>query len=165
MARRYRRRMPLDDRTLFRERLSLPWWWWPICLAVAIGLAIELGMGVPGIVTWLPLALLVPLTVAGLLWLGRIRISIDDTDFRIDDACLPREFIASVEPLSGTPLRDALTAQLHPLAFVIKRPWVRSAVRITVNDPQDPTPYWIVSTKRPEEIRTVLEKTRCDTST
>lgn len=153
--------MPLD-RTLFHERLLLPWWWWPICLALAIGLAIELGMGVPGMVTWLPLAVLIPATIGGLLWLGRLRIQIDDTHFRVDDACLPREFIESVEPLSQTPLRDALTAQLHPLAFVIKRPWIRSAVRITLNDPADPTPYWIISTKRPDEICKALEKTRCD---
>lgn len=152
--------MAPDDRTVVREQLIVPWWMWPVTLAVACGMALEIGLGVPGVTTWLPFAVLLPAATLVLLRLGRIKILVRDQHLHVDDANLPAEFIGEIEILSGTKLRDALSAQLHPLAFVIQRPWVRSALRIHVNDPQDPTPYWIVSTRRPATLRQALQKSK-----
>lgn len=148
--------MASEKTTAFDERLTLPWWAWPLSLGLAAALAFEIGLGVPGVATWLPFLILLPLTVVGLIWVGRIRIWIGDGDFHIDDAVLPLDVISEVEPLSGLALRDALSAQLHPVAFVIQRPWVKSAVKITLDDPKDPTPYWIVSTRRPQALAQAL---------
>ncbi|MGH8793624.1 MAG: DUF3093 domain-containing protein [Stackebrandtia sp.] len=145
--------MASDDSIAFRERLSVPWWGWPISLGVAAGLAVEIGLGVPGAVTWLPLALLVPGAAVLLLWLGRLRVGVEAGQLHVDDARLPLRFVDRVEPLSSAALRDALGAQLHPVAFVVQRPWIRGGVRVWLNDPDDPTPYWIVSTRRAEQLR------------
>jgi hypothetical protein len=32
------------------------------------------------------------------------------------------------------------------------RPWVDAVVKVTISDPQDPTPYWIVSSRNPERF-------------
>ncbi|HZE41845.1 MAG TPA: DUF3093 domain-containing protein [Stackebrandtia sp.] len=155
--------MAPEDRTAFSERLAVPWWAWPICLALAGGLAVEIGLGVPGMVTWLPLTVLPLITVGLLLWVGRIPVRVRDGAFAVDDARLPVEFIDRVEELSGIGLRDAMSVQLHPLAFVIQRPWVGAAVRVHLDDPDDPTPYWIVSTRRPallaRALRAEMDKT------
>lgn len=45
---------------------------------------------------------------------------------------------------------------LDARAFLHTRPWLRTAVRITLHDPEDPTPYWIISTRRPEQLARVL---------
>lgn len=144
--------MALDDRTAFRERLSVPWWSWPILLALAAGLAVEIGLGAPGLVLWLPFSILLPGTLLLLAWLSRIKVRVEHDTFFVDDAKLEMEFIAEVEPLTGTALRDAMSVQLHPLAFVVQRPWIRSAVRVRLNDANDPTPYWVVSTRHPEKL-------------
>ncbi|ADD44178.1 DUF3093 domain-containing protein [Stackebrandtia nassauensis] len=154
--------MASADRTAFDERLTVPLWWWPIALLVASGLAVEIGLGVPGLVTWLPFTILLPATVALLWWAGRIRVRVDAEEFRVDDARLPLECVGTVEVLRDSRVRDALSAQLHPLAFVIQRPWVRSAVRVEVVDDEDPTPYWIVSTRRPERLRDALTRAETD---
>ncbi|MGH8877459.1 MAG: DUF3093 domain-containing protein [Stackebrandtia sp.] len=150
--------MASEDRTAFVERMTVPLWWWPIALLVAGGLAVEIGLGVPGVATWLPITVLLPATVAVLWWAGHIRVRATADALRVDDAELPAEYIAGVEVLTGNRLRDALSVQLHPIAFVIQRPWIRSAVRVTVDDAEDPTPYWIVSTRRPELLREVLDR-------
>ena len=148
--------MASQDRTAFNERMTVPLWWWPIVLAVMSGLAVEIGLGVTGIVLWLPFSILLPGAVALLWWAGHIRVRVTADTLHVDDAVLPAEYIAEVTVLTGNRLRDALSVQLHPIAFVVQRPWIRSAVRIDLADPQDPTPYWVVSTRRPEELRDAL---------
>ncbi|MEV0645842.1 DUF3093 domain-containing protein [Phytomonospora sp. NPDC050363] len=140
----------------FRERMYVPWWAWPVTLAIVALLAAEIHMGAPGVRVWLPYAVGLPAATALLLWLGRLRVSVVGGRLEVDDANLPVEFIGEVTPLEGTALRDALSVGLHPLAFVVQRPWVRGAVRVEVNDADDPTPYWIVSTRRPERLAEAL---------
>ncbi|CAM3417428.1 DUF3093 domain-containing protein [Stackebrandtia soli] len=144
------------DRTAFVERLTVPWWVWPVGLAFATILAVEIGLGAPGLTTWLPFVVMIPAAVALMVWLGRLRVSVDAEHFRVDDAILPLSCVDRVDVLTGTELRDAITAQLHPLAFVVQRPWVRTAVRVWLDDPEDPTPYWIISTRHPERLRAAL---------
>jgi hypothetical protein len=58
---------------------------------------------------------------------------------------------------------DAVTArgpQLDARAFTLFRGWVDPVVRIDVTDPDDPTPYWLVSTRRPEQLRAALAAER-----
>lgn len=149
-------RMAPEDRTSYTENLTVPWWVWPVSLAAATGLAVEIGLGVPGLVTWLPCCILIPATVGVLVWLSRLRVTVRQDVWTVDDARLPLQYIASAEPLTGTALRDALSAQLHPLAFVVQRPWISGAVRVVLDDPGDPTPYWIVSTRHPHRLAELL---------
>lgn len=144
----------------YSERLGLTWWIWPVSLLVVAIVAFEILLGFHDVPTWVPFAVLVPLTVAGLLWTGRIRVAVTDGELRVDDARLPVEFIADVVALDSDGKREALGVGAHPLAFVIQRPWIGPAVQVLLNDPDDPTPYWIVSTRRPVELATALLKTR-----
>jgi hypothetical protein len=134
------------------ERLSLPWWLWLGGLAAAALLAVELWMGAPGVRAWLPFAVLLPAAAAGLAWLGRIRIAVRDGELRVDDARLPVRFVADVVPLDAAGRREALGVGADPLAFVVQRPWIPGAVQVVLDDPADPTPFWVVSTRHPVEL-------------
>jgi len=54
----------------------VPWWWWPPALLIAVLMAAELHMGYPGVRSWLPYVLLLPLAAAALVWLGRVRVGV-----------------------------------------------------------------------------------------
>lgn len=140
----------------FSERLVLPWWWWPPGLLIAGLLAAELHMGYPGVRSWLPYVLLLPLAVVLLVWLGRVRVTVEDGALCAGDARLPLAQIGQVDVVRGEAKREALGPQLDPEAFVLHRPWVGPAVRIEVLDPDDPVPYWVVSTRRPEQLVAAL---------
>ncbi|WP_416332599.1 DUF3093 family protein [Amycolatopsis echigonensis] len=43
-----------------------------------------------------------------------------------------------------------------PAAFVLHRGWVGPAVRFTLTDPADPTPYWLFSTRKPQRVVELL---------
>ncbi|WP_408630868.1 DUF3093 domain-containing protein [Micromonospora coriariae] len=143
---------PVAARTAYAERLDLPWWLWLAGLVAAALLAVEIWLGAGGVRAWLPFAVLLPATAAGLWWLGRIRVAVADDELRVDDARLPVRFVADVVPLDAAGRREVLGVGADPLAFVIQRPWIGGAVQVVLDDPADPTPFWVVSTRHPVEL-------------
>lgn len=140
----------------YAERLVVAWWIWPCALAAAGLMAAEIHLGSDGLRGWLPYAVLIPATGALLWWLGRLRVRIDGGELWVDDAHIPLEHLVAAEPLDAAAKQQALGRELHPFAFVVHRPWVRGAVRIVLDDPADPTPYWVVSSRRPEALVAAL---------
>ena len=143
---------PVPTRVERSERLTLPWWLWLAGLAAAGLLAAEVWMGAPGLRAWLPFVVLLPATAAGLWWLGRIRVSVRAGELLVDDARLPVRYVADVVPLDSAGRREVLGVGADPLAFVVQRPWIGGAVQVVLDDPADPTPFWVVSTRRPVEL-------------
>lgn len=141
---------------VYAERLTLPWWLWLGGLAVGVLLAVEVWMGAAGVRAWLPFAVILPAIVAGLWWLGRISVSVADGELRVDDARLPVRFVADVVPLDAEGRREVLGVGADPLAFVVQRPWISGAVQVLLDDPADPTPFWVVSTRHPVRLAEAL---------
>ncbi|TML21857.1 MAG: DUF3093 domain-containing protein, partial [Actinobacteria bacterium] len=101
--------------------------------------------------------ILLPLTAAGLWYLGRIKVGVRDGELWVDDAHLPVRYIGEVGVLDAAGRRAALGPRADPLAFVVQRPWISGAVLVVLDDPADPTPYWVVSARHPEKLaRAVL---------
>jgi hypothetical protein len=144
------------DGSGYRERLWVPWWWWPLAFGVVGLLAAEIGLGDPGLKTWLPYAILLPATALGLWRLGRIVVGVAGDELCVDDARLPVRYIRAVAPLTADQRRDLLGVQADPEAFVVQRPWVGPAIRIDLDDPADPTPYWVVSTRQPDRLAAAI---------
>ncbi|MFC7527203.1 DUF3093 domain-containing protein [Actinoplanes sp. GCM10030250] len=139
-----------------QERLSLPWWAWPATPTTAAILATELMLGLPDLPAWLPYAVLLPLSVLLLVPAGRLPVRVTAGEFQVDDARLPVAVISDVVALDAAGKREALGVGAHPLAFVIQRPWIGPAVQVLLDDPADPTPYWVISTRHPVELATAL---------
>ncbi|MGH3428112.1 MAG: DUF3093 domain-containing protein, partial [Mycobacteriales bacterium] len=78
----------------------------------------------------------------------------------VDDAKIPVRLIERAVPLSPAAYRAAIGASFDPLAFVVRRPWISRAVLITLADPDDPTPYWIISSRRPEALAAAINDSR-----
>ncbi|BCJ57753.1 hypothetical protein Jiend_11750 [Micromonospora endophytica] len=136
----------------YTERLRLPWWLWLAGLASAGLVAVELWMGAAGLRAWVPFAVLLPAAVAAMAWLGRIRVAVTDGELRVDDARLPVRFVADAIPLDAEGRREVLGVGADPLAFVVQRPWISGAVQVVLDDPADPTPFWVVSSRHPVEL-------------
>ncbi|MCK2240428.1 MULTISPECIES: DUF3093 domain-containing protein [unclassified Crossiella] len=142
----------------FSERLYLPWWGWPLPLAGAVLLAAEIHMGYPGVRSWLPYLLLVPLVVVTMLWLGRRQVQVKGGELWVGEAHLPLEFVGRVTVLDAEEKRPALGRDLDPAAFVAHQGWVGPAVLVELTDPDDPTPYWIFSVRQAEKLAGLLRE-------
>lgn len=150
---------PGQAKTIFRERLYASWWTWPLPVVAAVLLAAEVHMGHPGVRAWLPYLVLVPLAIGVPLMLGRTKIEITDGELWVGDAHLPLRFIEDAEVVPSTEKRRALGADLDPAAFVVHRPWMSSSVRVWLDDDNDPTPYWVISTRHPHKLAELLRTT------
>lgn len=140
----------------YRERLWVPWWWWPPGLGLAALIALEVNQGVGALPNWLPFALLLPVAVTVLLWLGktelRVQGSSGETELWVGAAHLPVTVISRSAEVPRSAKSAALGRQLDPAAYVVHRAWIGPMVLLVLDDPDDPTPYWLVSCRHPDRV-------------
>ena len=142
--------------TRYAERLYLAWWGWPLPLIAAGLLAAEIHMGYPGVRAWLPYVLLIPATALIMALLSRTRVAVADGELWVLKAHLPLEFIGEVDVVPAEKKRHALGPGLDRKAYVMHRGWVGPLLRVHLTDPEDPTPYWLFSTRHPERLKAAL---------
>jgi len=146
----------------YRERLWVPWWWWPIGLGLAALLAAEVNMGVRALPDWLPYAVLAVVAVGVLLWLGRIELTVigdgDEVELWAGPAHLPTSVVSRSAVVPRSAKSSALGRQLDPAAFVLHRNWVGPMVLLVLDDPDDPTPYWLFSSRHPDRVLEALRR-------
>jgi hypothetical protein len=158
-ASRSARRSDPGDVT-YRERLRTPWWWYPIALVVAALLAGEFHVvGLP-LTDWIPFGVLLPLAVAIVWSFGRAELKIAGGELYVRGAHLPLRYVSGSVALDAVTLRRVVGREGDPRAFVSIRPWIGPGVQLWLDDPDDPTPYWLVSTRHPDRVRAALDRSR-----
>ncbi|HLZ36524.1 MAG TPA: DUF3093 domain-containing protein [Mycobacteriales bacterium] len=141
---------------VYEERLRVPWWWWPVAAALVATLGVAIGHplgAAAGVVT----SVLVFGLVAGLIAAyGTVRVAVESGMLVAGRARMPVSAVGRVDALDAADTRDLLGPHADPAAYVLSRPYVPTAVRVEVTDPADPTPYWLVTTRRPDELASAL---------
>lgn len=79
--------------------------------------------------------------------------------FAAGRAQLPLPLVGEIEPLEQAQMRQARGVGLDARAYLCIRGWLPAGVKVTLNDPEDPTPYWIVSSRRPEALAQAVRTT------
>lgn len=145
----------------YREQLWVPWWWWPLGFVGNGLMAYEVRLGLRSLPGWLPFAVFFAITVAALLWLGRIQVRVvetsDQRELWVGDAHLPVSVIARAAEVPQSAKSAALGRQLDPAAYVVHRGWVGPMVLVVLDDPDDPTPYWLISCRHPQRVLEALQ--------
>lgn len=130
----------------------------PVAAAALIAASIHLGY--PGVRAWLPYVITISLAVALVLQLSRTRIRIVGTkpegELWVADAHLPLRFVGAVDVVDKKDKRQALGPGLDPAAYLVHRGWIGPLVRVWLDDQDDPTPYWLFSTRHPERVAELL---------
>jgi hypothetical protein len=138
----------------------VPWWWWPPGLALAGLNALEVNQGVPALPTWVPFAVLLPVAAVVLLWFGKADVRVvggsGETELWVGSAHLPVSVVARSAQVPRSAKSAALGRQLDPAAYVVHRAWVGPMVLLVLDDPDDPTPYWLVSCRHPDRVLAAL---------
>lgn len=147
------------DMTTYRERLIAPPSWWVV--AAAFGLVWGWLMLVA---TNPPIAIgtaVVATTVAGaLVWgYGSVVVEAGPQGLRVGKAHLPPAHIGAAEALDPRGFREQLGPHADARAWLRTRPYIEGGIRVEVADPSDPTPYWLVSSRRPQALAAALVQT------
>jgi hypothetical protein len=95
--------------------------------------------------------------VVGWLLLGHaLRVSTDEKGLHAGPATLPWGNVGSAEVLDADRTRRLLGVDADATAYLVVRPYCPTAVKVSVDDERDPTPYWVVSTRHPDELAAAL---------
>jgi hypothetical protein len=139
----------------YDERLTAPTGWWAIALlsGVMVGL-VFLRFSVP--LAAIGLVAGVALCGALVVAYGRVGISVRDGFLEAGTARLPLSALGAATVLDAEAARLLRTTGADMRAFMLLRGYVPTAVRIEVSDPDDPTPYLYLSTRRPEQLARAL---------
>jgi Protein of unknown function (DUF3093) len=71
-------------------------------------------------------------------------------------AVIERRYVGATAQFRGKEATAERGTRLNGLAYLCIRGWVDPVVRIEITDPSDPTPYWLTSTRRPEQLIAAL---------
>jgi hypothetical protein len=151
---------PGQPAAVYCEPLRVPLWWYAVGMFVAALLAAEFHIAGVDLTAWLPFAVLLPLSCAIVWSLGRGALEISAGEVRIRGAHLPLRYVSGAVALDERTLRRVVGREGDPAAFVSIRPWIGPGVQLWLDDPDDPAPYWIVSSRHPQQVVDLIRAAR-----
>jgi uncharacterized protein (DUF58 family) len=145
---------------VYREHLRVPWPWWLIGLAVAAVLGTELAAGLNLLLAVTGYAV-IALVIGAVLtrWSWPV-VEVRDGELRAGRARLPLARAGEVSALDQAQSRQLRGPRADPAAFVLTRPYLKTAVYIEVSGGQSGEPYWLVGTRHPAELAGAIENSR-----
>ena len=89
---------------------------------------------------------------------ARSEITLDENELRIGRAHIEVKYLESVELLTKDGMRLLRTRDADPAAYLAITFWISTGVKITLQGERDSTPYWLVSSRKAEELTRTLYK-------
>lgn len=142
----------------YRERLHVPLRWWVQGAMFVASLWLAMVIALPGLVAWPLTAVVTAVFAAMMLGYGSPVVAVEADQMnqggwlQVGRARIEAEHLGRVEALDADQTRRAAGREADARAFLMIRPYLKRAVRVQITDAADPAPYWLVSTRRPEEL-------------
>lgn len=140
----------------YSETLAVPASWWLMGTVFAVAVFWAFFVATPLYVAAIAGLVAVSVVVWALTRYGAARVSTGADGFSAGRALLPYRFVGTVELLDAEATRRALGVEADARAYLVVRSYCGGAVKVGVNDPADPTPYWLVSTRHPAALAASL---------
>jgi hypothetical protein len=140
----------------YREALHVPVSYWLLAVPVVALLGAELFVGFSSLVAYLVYAAFIIVVGGFLLAWGATRIEVRDGVLRAGGAALPLASISEVLPLDEEQVKVLSGPRADPAAHLLLRPYLKKAIYIGLAEPAEGCPYWLVATRRPDELAAAL---------
>ena len=85
-------------------------------------------------------------------------IALSQLELKVGRVAILRNLIGEVEVISKEGIFLERGPKLDPGAYKVFQGSVKTAIKISITDPEDPTPYWLISTRRPDKLAELLKK-------
>jgi hypothetical protein len=142
----------------YSESLHVPVLWWLLGLGMAVTVWWVFFVVTPLWAACVAGAVTAALVAAALLWFGAVRIEAGRDGLRAGRALLPWQYVGPSVALDRAETRRQLGPDADARAYLLVRAYCPRAVKVYVDDESDPTPYWIVSSRRPEALADHLNR-------
>jgi hypothetical protein len=144
--------------TMYSETLwPAPWLFLSTALVIPASLLVFLPINeTVGIIV----ATVLYLGCVGLLLLASPVVEVTETEFVAGKARVPLVLVASATGFAGAEASAERGPRLDARAWLVIRGWIDPVVRVDLNDANDPSPYWLVSTRRPDDLIAAIEEAK-----
>jgi hypothetical protein len=142
---------------IFREVLRPPIWVLAFIYFLFLSIVLSVWAALDNRATLITLAL----STITLIWISismTSEITFDGEVLRIDKANIDLKYLGKATVLDKNAMRLLRTRDADPAAYLAIKFWEPRGIRIDLNDPRDKTPYWLVTSKRGEEIAALLNR-------
>jgi len=141
---------------LYRERLwPAPWVFVATALVIPASLLVFLPISqLAGIIC----AVVLYGAIVVVLFATTPLVEVTDADFGAGRARLPRDAVRSAAAFEGDEATAERGVRLDARAWLLLRGWIPGVVRVQLDDPDDPTPYWLVSSRHPRRLAAALTR-------
>ena len=79
-------------------------------------------------------------------------ILVEQNMLYVNNAKIDLKFVKKATALNKDKFKKLNSAGADPAAFLATNFWTNTGVKVELKDKNDPTPYWLISTKRAEEL-------------
>ena len=147
-----------DSGHVYRERLWPTAGFWTLVPVASMTMAFVM---VPIGLTAVIVAVVVTAVLVGAgLVLSAATVEVADGRFRAGRAQIEVELLGDADAFHGAQAREQRGPALDARAYLLLRGWIAPVLKVPITDPEDPTPYWLISTRRPEQLAQVLAQVR-----
>jgi hypothetical protein len=141
----------------FREVIRPPLWLMAFIYFLALSLGIAIWAAMTTMIAAVVMALLTAATIS-IYFTSSLVIEVDEIELRVGKAHIDKKFCGEVTVLTPAQMSLTRTREADPAAYLAIRFWTAHGVKITINDDRDQTPYWLVTSKRGDELAKALRK-------
>ncbi len=152
--------MPSPRPDAYAERLHVPLRWWVQATMLLASLWLAFVVAMPAWAAFSATGTLLLLTYGFFGWIGSVQVAVRDGHLYAGPAHISLDLLGPVEPLDAEETRRVHGVEADARAFLVTRPYLKRAVKVTLADPADRTPYWLVSTRHPGELAAALTGSR-----
>ncbi len=144
------------------ERLTVPLRWWVQGTMLVATVWLATIVALPPVAAWIITAIALALMSALLVGYGAAAIKVDRGQLIAGRARIGAEHLGGAVPLDADATRRLAGPEADARAFLLLRPYLKRAVRVEITDPGDPAPYWLLCTRRPDELAAALRAVTSD---
>ncbi len=148
--------VPPSTSVAYSERLHAPLRWWVQATMLLASLWLATVVAMPAWAAWSVTGMLLVLAFGFLLWVGSAKVEVRDGVLYAGPAHIAVALLGDAEPLDAEQTRRVHGVDADARAFLLTRPYLKRSVMVTVQDPADRTPYWLLSTRHPQELAAAL---------
>jgi hypothetical protein len=134
----------------------VPLRWWALATMMLATILIAFLVATPLWVALTVTGVLTAMLIGLFVGYGAARIVVRDDELLAGRARIPLSLLREPVPLDGEATRMQAGRDADARAYLLLRPYLKRSVRIDVSDPADPTPYWLLSSRRPTRLAAAL---------
>ena len=139
-----------------REVMRWPWWFSLLALGFDLSIVIALwaGLGNNAALIGLISTLLISIFF---YQFSSLTIQVEKDHLHVGRAKIEKKYLGEIEVLDRARMKHLMRQGFDTRAFYAVRFWVKTGIKINIDDSRDPTLSWIISSKRAAEIADLLK--------